>query len=294
MAHQATKPPSWGILASGPRVYGGCNKEAKGGSWRFVARGRNLDSRELKMAETPILLVTQQPAFAKLLRGWLEEAGHAVIHAFDGPQGLREFVRHRPAFVILDVPARRDGFDLLARIRELSEVPVILLSARASEADKVQGLALGADDYLVKPVGPLELLARIEAILRRANRSAGEAGIVYKDGAVTVDFARHVVYVRGVEVPLTVLEYNLLACLIRHAGQVVPQRKLLDQVWGPEYGGCEYVKWHMGHLRRKIEEEPLNPKLIVTVRGIGYRYDAPANGANGTNGHTHPLALVGT
>jgi DNA-binding response OmpR family regulator len=254
----------------------------------------NLDSRKMKMTETQILVVTRQPAFAMLLRNWLEEAGHAVLHAFDGPQGLRECVRHRPAFVILDMPTRRDSFDLLTRIRELSEVPVILLSARASEADKVQGLALGADDYLVKPVGPLELLARIEAILRRAGRSAAAAGIVYKDGAITVDFARHIVYVQGAEVSLTVLEYNLLACLIRHAGQVVPQRKLLEQVWGPEYGGCEYVKWHVGHLRRKIEEDPLNPRLIVTVRGIGYRYDVPSNGANGTNGHMHPLALVRT
>ena len=234
------------------------------------------------MYRPEILLVAQQPSFVKLLRAWLEEAGHPVIDAFDGPQGLREFVRHHPTFAILDVPAqRRDRFDLLMRIRELSQVPIILLSNRGTEVEKVRGLSLGADDYLVKPVGRLELLARVEAVLRRAGKSPAEGQASYVDDTIAIDFERHCVYVQGEEVQLTVLEYNLLACLVNHLGQAVPQRNLLAEVWGPDYDGCEYVKWHISRLRRKIEEDPDNPQMVVTVRGVGYRYDPPNNGTNG-------------
>ncbi|MFC1935856.1 response regulator transcription factor [Chloroflexota bacterium] len=234
------------------------------------------------MDRPEILIVAQQPSFVKLLRAWLEEAGYPVIDAFDGPQGLRVFVRHHPTFVIIDVlTQRRDSFDFLMRIRELSQVPIILLSSKGTEADKVQGLLLGADDYLVKPVGQMELLARVEAVLRRASKSAMEDGAFYADDTIAIDSKRHCVYVRGEEIHLTVLEYNLLACLVNHLGQAVRQRNLLDEVWGPEYNGCEYIKWHISRLRRKIEQDPDNPQMVVTVRGVGYRYDPPDTGTNG-------------
>lgn len=231
------------------------------------------------MLNPEILIVARQTGFAKSLTAWLQEAGYPVINAFNGVQGLWEFLQHRPAFVVLEVPARQEeSYDLLTRIREVSQVPVILLSCRGTEADKVRGLSLGADDYLVQPVGQRELLARIETILRRASNDPAEAEAFYDDGVVTMDFARHCVYVLGEEVPLTSLEYQLLKCLTDQSGQVLTQQRLLDGVWGPEYDGCEYVKWHISRLRRKIEQDPENPKLVVTVRGVGYRYDAPTDG----------------
>ncbi len=127
----------------------------------------------------------------------------------------------------------------------------------------------------------MELLARVGAILRRSEHTPAQAGNVYADSTVTIDFAQHCVKVWGEDVSLTVLEYDILACLVKRAGQVVTQREIVDLVWGPEYQECEYVKWHMSRLRRKIEDDPQDPKLVVTVRGVGYRYDAPANGGNG-------------
>ncbi len=200
-----------------------------------------------------------------------------MIEALDPLHGLWELAINQPGFVILDLPAQqREMFDLLALIRERSPVPVILLSDEDWERDKVQALSLGADDYMVKPVGRMELLARVGAILRRSERGYAETGAVYADGIVTIDFAQHCVKVNGEEVSLTVLEYDILACLVERAGQVVTQREIVDQVWGSEYQGCEYVKWHMSRLRRKIEDDPQDPKLVATVRGVGYRYDAAA------------------
>ena len=239
------------------------------------------------MQEHKILLVGRQPSLVKLLRRWLEEGGYTVVDVFDVSKGLREFFRHRPTVVILDMGAhQRESFDLLTQIREGSQVPIILLSGKGTETAKVQGLSGGADDYLVKPLGQMELLARLEAILRRTSQSPSEADKVFTDGVITVDSARHCVYVRGEEVPLTVLEFNLLAALVRYSGQVLSQRSLLDQVWGPEYHACDNVKWHITNLRRKIEEDPQDPKLVSTVRGVGYRYDGPTNGSNG-NGSPH-------
>ncbi len=237
------------------------------------------------MEKQEVLVVARRPSFTKMLRAWLEEAGYPVLDAFDGIQGLRGFSRHQPGFVILDMLAsREESFDFLTRIREASRVPVIILSGRRTEAQKVRALELGADDYLVKPVGRMELLARVEAILRRTSNGSKENGAIYMNKDITIDFTKHRVYVQGQEVQLTVLEYKLLTCLVNYSGQVLEQRRLLDEVWGPEYDGCEYVKWHISRLRRKIEEEPDDPRLVVTVRGVGYRYDAPNNGQNG---HVH-------
>lgn len=237
---------------------------------------------EAAMEQLQVLTAVDEPAFGKELRDWLEGAGYGVIEASDPLQGLWELARNQPGFVILDVPAQqREMFDLLALIRERSPVPVILLSDEDGEEDKVQALSLGADDYMVKPVGRMELLARVGAILRRSENTLAQAGTVFADSTITIDFAQHSVKVRGEEVSLTVLEYDILSCLVKRAGQVVTQREIVDQVWGPEYQECEYVKWHMSRLRHKIEDDPQDPKLVTTVRGVGYRYDASASGDNG-------------
>lgn len=234
------------------------------------------------MDKLEVLVVAQQPSSVMMLKPWLEEAGFQVTDAIEGSQGLRVFVTHHPSFVILDVIAQQhDRFEILKQIRELSQVPIMLLSNRGTEVDIVQGLLLGADDYLVKPVSQMELMARVDAILRRTANTPTEEETVYEDDRITIDFDRRSVYVRGDEVHLTVLEYDLLAYLVNNMGQVIPQECLLAEVWGPEYDGCKYVKWHVCRLRRKIERDPDNPKMVVTVRGVGYRYDPPDSVGSG-------------
>ena len=234
------------------------------------------------MEQLQVLTTVDEPVFGRQLRDWLEDAGYGVIQALDPQHGLWELAINQPGFVILDMPAQQRGmFDLLSLIRERSHVPVLLLSDEDAERDKVQALSLGADDYMVKPVGRMELLARVDAILRRSERTSSQAAAVYADSTLTIDFAQHCVKVRGEEVSLTVLEYDILSCLVNRAGQVVTQREIVGQVWGSEYQGSEYVKWHMSRLRHKIEDDTQNPKLVVTVRGVGYRYDASPNGGNG-------------
>ena len=239
------------------------------------------------MQELKILVVADPPSNAKQLRAWFEEAGYTVVDAFSGPQGLQAFLQYRPSFVIIDLASgRRDSFDLLTHIREFSQAPIILLSGKTPQCDKVKGLELGADDYLVKPVGKMELLARVQAIMRRAGKWSTDEETLYTDCAITIDFARHAVYVEGKEVSLTPLEYGLLTCLVNHTGHVVTPRKILDEVWGPEYEEYEYVKWHIGRLRRKIGEDPENPKLLFTIRGTGYRYDPQGSSRTGSTSTT--------
>jgi len=180
----------------------------------------------------------------------------------------------------LRIPKLREGsyfpslLELCRRIREVSDIPIIILSAKGQEMDKVQGLREGADDYIVKPMGRKELIARVETALRRASTPASsESQPVYGDGEVLVDYPGHEVYVRGEKVDLTNLEYRLLIFLIRHGGQVLTHAQLADRMWGVDYDSYNNVKWHIGRLRRKIERTPANPQLITTVRGVGYRYE---------------------
>ncbi|RMF38430.1 MAG: DNA-binding response regulator [Chloroflexi bacterium] len=167
-----------------------------------------------------------------------------------------------------------DGWTVCERLRELSDVPIIFVTAIGKEADIVRGLEMGADDYLVKPFSPRELLARIEAVLRRA-RQGGGTGIearVYKNGPLTVDLESREVRVNGKPVDLTPIEFKLLSALIRNEGKVLTHRFLLSQVWGPAYEEeRQYLKLYIWYLRQKIEEDPSHPKLIITERGVGYR-----------------------
>lgn len=224
-----------------------------------------------------VLLVDDEEAVLEMLETWCREAGYETLTATDGKEALRLFFQHHPDLVVVDLRMPvMDGFALITRIREVSEVPIIVLSALGREEDKVQGLRLGADDYVVKPVGMKELLARIEAALRRAQLPPVSQKGVYTDGVLTIDKERQEVYVRGARVNLTPKELRLLIYLTQNAGRVISVQELLTKVWGSTYYAEESVKWHIASLRRKIEETPHEPRLIVTVWGSGYRYDRPA------------------
>lgn len=224
-----------------------------------------------------ILLVDDEGAVLEMLEACCQEVGYQTLTASNGKEALRLFFQHHPDLVVADIRMPvMDGFELISRIREVSEVPIIVLSALGREEEKVQGLRLGADDYIVKPVGMKELVARIEAALRRAQLPPISHQGVYTDGVLTIHLERQEVYVRGQKVNLTPKELRLLVYLTQNAGKVVPVQELLAKVWGSTYYAEESVKWHIASLRRKIEDNPHEPRLIVTVWGSGYRYDRPA------------------
>lgn len=229
------------------------------------------------MNKEKILVVDDEKEVVELLKDWLEEADYTVFTALDGKSALREFFVHKPELVVVDIlMPGMDGFELCERIRELSEVPIIILSAKGQEMDKVRALNLGADEYLVKPIGRSEFLARVAALLRRAKTPLAEGMVtLYSDDVLTLDFAKHEAYVRGKKVFLTPLEYRLLSYLAQNSDRVLSHQELWDKVWGWEYGSPESVKWYVASLRKKIEEEPERPKLIITIRGVGYRYVRP-------------------
>lgn len=230
------------------------------------------------MERTKVLIIDDEPEVAQLLQECLEAEGYEVLTAGDGREGLRQFFEHRPDLVVLDVlMPEMDGLELCRRIREVSSVPVLFLSARGAEMDKVQGLTIGGDDYVTKPVSLKELVARVEAILRRARLAEPrELVTLYHDGVLTIDLARHEVSVRGAKTPLTPLEYKLLLYLVQNAPRVLSLDQILETVWGAEYESPENIKGYVSQLRRKIEADPENPTLILNVRGVGYRYEKPA------------------
>ena len=208
-----------------------------------------------------------------LLRELLERAGFAVDEAADGRSALRRFHAAPPALVILDVTMPEfDGYQTLERIRDLSDAPVMMLTARSQELEKVRGLTAGADDYVAKPFGRQELLARVQALLRR---TGGKAEVVeaYADDFLRIDFAQRQVSVRGEPVQLTPLEFKLLAAFVRNPGQVLSRDQLLELVWGDPYGvSGDQVKLYVGYLRRKLLPGAAADAPIETVRGFGYRY----------------------
>lgn len=208
----------------------------------------------------------------------LSRAGYETIVAADGMDGLRRFYGDRPDLVVLDIGMPvMDGWQVLERLREVSDVPVLMLTAAIQERDKLRGLRSGADDYITKPFSGEELLARVEVALRRVGSSEEESETTgYSDPEIAIDFQKHEVFVRGEPVGLSPTEFRLLAALTRSANQVLGQDQLLDQVWGREYvGSLEVVRLYVGYLRRKIERNHEAPTLIETVRGFGYRYRKP-------------------
>jgi two-component system, OmpR family, alkaline phosphatase synthesis response regulator PhoP len=229
------------------------------------------------MDKPKVLVVDDEPALIELLNEWLEKGGYEVFSALDGLAGLREFFKHQPDLSILDVAMPGlNGFELSQRIREVSQTPIIILTAKGQELDKVRGLNLGADEYLVKPVGRQELLARVGALLRRVSMAPTEPASNYNDGVLALDFAKHEVFVRGEKVELTPTEFRLLSYLVQHPDQVLTLQQIWDRIWGWSGGSLENVKWHIAYLRKKIEVNPEKPDLIITVRGVGYRYQRPA------------------
>lgn len=197
-----------------------------------------------------------------------------VISASDGEQGLKMFYETNPDLILLDVMMPyKDGYSVLKEIRRTNDVPIIMLSARGEELDKVKGLELGADDYLTKPFSHLELFARIKAVLRRLLMpSPANISPSFVSGDLTINFDNREVTKNGQAIKMTPTEYNLLFLLARNAGHVLTFENLLDKVWGPEYRDqLDYLKTYMSRLRKKLEDNPERPRLILTERGLGYR-----------------------
>jgi DNA-binding response OmpR family regulator len=224
----------------------------------------------------PILIADDDADIRRLIVGLLERAGFRALQAANGRDALRLLYAHRPAAVVLDVtmPAL-DGWQVLERIREVSDVPVLMLTAKGEELDRVRGLRAGADDYVPKPFGRLELLARIEALLRRSSGRV-EMPDSYSDDLLEVDFEQRRVLVRGEPAPLTPLEFRLLGAFVHHPGQVLSRDELLELAWGdPSTRSADEVKLYVGYLRRKLDAAAGAGSAIETVRGFGYRYTAP-------------------
>ena len=227
----------------------------------------------------PAVLVIDDDADVRgLTRELLERAGYGVTEAADGRAGLRQFHQARPALVILDVSMPGlDGWQTLERIRDLSDVPVLMATAHDSELEKVRGLQAGADDYVAKPFGRQELIARVDALLRRARTGPAGSESRYADAALTIDFDRREVRVGDRLATLTPLEFRLLGAFVRHPNHVLSREQLLELVWNDARGiSPDQVKLYVGYLRRKLAAAGGDPALIETVRGFGYRYRRPA------------------
>jgi DNA-binding response OmpR family regulator len=226
--------------------------------------------------ETQILLIDDSPTETAFIVDRLERSGYRVSSAPDGKAGLRALYERRPDIVLLDVVMPGiDGWKTLELIRDVSDVPVIMLTAADSEIERIRGLRGGADDYVGKPFGPGELAARIDAVLRRS-REEPEVREIYEDGRIHIDFGAHEVRVHGDQVTLTPLEFRLLVALTENAGIVLSRDRLLELVWGMERDTAgEQVKLYIGYLRKKVEHDAAKPELIETVRGYGYRYRKP-------------------
>ena len=219
-----------------------------------------------------VLIAEDDRAIVKVVRAYLERAGFNVLTAYDGREALFKARQERPDLVILDLMLpEMDGLDVCRLLRRESDIPIIMLTARVEEADKLVGLELGADDYVTKPFSPRELVARVRAVLRRAERPS-EPEIV-SVGEVSIDQGRHVAKVGGGEVELTPTEFDLLTVLMRHPGRVFTRLQLLEMVQGHAYEGYERtIDVHIKNLRRKIESQPHEPRYILTVHGVGYKF----------------------
>jgi DNA-binding response OmpR family regulator len=226
------------------------------------------------MTRGRVLVIDDDADIRALVTGLLQRTGYDVNEASDGRDGLRAVFSDRPDLVLLDVTMPGlDGWGALERIRELTDVPVLMLTARSDELEKVRGLKAGADDYMTKPFGRQELLARVEALLRRKRRAEEEMPTVYADDAITVEFAQRSAQSEGVDLRLTPLEFRLLSAFVQHPNQVLSREQLLELAWGDPYGVSEdQVKLYVGYLRKKLGTNAGADGPIETVRGFGYRY----------------------
>jgi two-component system KDP operon response regulator KdpE len=224
-----------------------------------------------------ILVIEDESQIRRFVCATLQGHGYRVIEATTGKDGVAQVVAQQPALILLDLGLPDiDGLEVTQQVRGWSEVPIIVLSARGQENDKIAALDAGADDYLTKPFGVGELLARIRVALRHAVRTTQEqSDPVFVVGDLRVDLARRQVFVGDAEVHLTPIQYNMLATLIRYAGKVVTHHQMLKAVWGPAYGTeTAYLRVYMGQLRHKLEVDPARPRYLITEPGVGYRLRA--------------------
>jgi two-component system response regulator RegX3 len=235
-------------------------------------------ARQPERGGRPILVVEDEPSIAESIRYNLEREGFRVAVAADGRRALDRFRSEKPALVVLDLMLpEMSGLDVCRRIRDESTVPIVMLTAKDSEADKVAGLELGADDYVTKPFSMRELVSRVRAHLRRAGMTDFEGPDVLTGGPVVIDRDRHEVRVRGAAISLPPKEFAVLEILLSRKGRLITRETILGDVWGGEYfGDTRTLDVHIKRLRHKIEEDPHNPTHILTVRGLGYKFaDAP-------------------
>jgi DNA-binding response OmpR family regulator len=220
-----------------------------------------------------ILVVDDEREIVKLVRAYLEQASFRVVTAADGQEGLTVFRHEKPDLVVLDLNLPRiDGLDVCRTIRRESDTPVIMLTARVEEQDRLIGLELGADDYIVKPFSPREVVARVRAVLRRAQPAPATPGVI-SAADVTLDLTRHAVSVGGQPVELTPTEFSLLRAMVAEPGRAFSRMELLDAAQGEAYEGYERtIDTHIKNLRVKIERDPKNPTHILTVYGVGYKF----------------------
>ena len=225
-------------------------------------------------AATRLLVVDDEAPIVELLRGYLVREGWDVLAASDGPTAVEMARERAPDVIVLDVMLPGlDGFEVLRQIRTFSDAYVIMLTARAEEIDRIVGLSAGADDYLVKPFSPRELVARVRALLRRPRPAQVDGAERREMGDLVIDLPRRSVTVRGTPVTLTTIEFDLLTTLAREPGVVLSRQRLLDRVWGMDYVGDEHVvDVHLANLRRKLGDDAAHPRYIETVRGVGFRF----------------------
>jgi two-component system KDP operon response regulator KdpE len=223
---------------------------------------------------TVVLVVEDEVPIRRFLRAGLESQGYAFVEAATARDGLAQAAMRVPDLLLLDLGLPdMDGFDVVRRIREWSAMPIIVLSARGRESDKIRALDAGADDYVTKPFAMGELLARIRVAIRhRAHAASGGDPSVVESGDLRIDLGRRRVTVRGAEIRLTPIEYRLLTTLARHAGRVLTHEQLLREVWGPGHSAQHhYLRVYMAQLRHKLERDPARPQLLLTEPGVGYR-----------------------
>ncbi|MFF4364781.1 response regulator transcription factor [Streptomyces sp. NPDC001594] len=227
-----------------------------------------------------VLVVDDDPTVAEVVTGYLTRAGHSVHHAADGPAALDAAARHEPDLVVLDLMLPGiDGLEVCRRLRAERPVPVIMLTARGDEDDRIAGLELGADDYVTKPFSPRELVLRVESVLRRSRAAApaaSGAGAPLTGAGIRLDPHTRRAVRHGRELTLTLREFDLLAHFLTHPGRAHGREELMRDVWGWEFGDLSTVTVHVRRLRAKIEDDPAAPRLIQTVWGVGYRFEAGA------------------
>ena len=222
-----------------------------------------------------ILVVDDEERMVRFIRLNLEHDGFQVSEAFNGKEAIQKIRDVTPDLILLDVMMPDiDGFEVLETVREVSQVPVIMLTAKGEEDDRVRGLELGADDYVTKPFSPRELVSRVKAVLRRTEGATGSMhGLIEVDDRLKIDFDRREIWLEGKLVKLRPTEYRMLYHLVQNAGWVVTHDQLLTKVWGYEYRDePHYVRLYINYLRQKLEETPSDPKYILTERGVGYRF----------------------